>query len=507
MFFNLLPLLFAAVAVSSSPGVAPPPLVGARYFAGWYNCSTYPVPSCWSHFKGFTPTGAPVDNFFPSYPERAPTLGLYTTALDTIIAEVRAADRALDYFSMLYYDADAACAAADPNLAFCLDSSLAFMLDNSTAVWAGVQRLRFFITYSNDVDRGAGGMFVGAAGQAAWLSRVGTWLRAMAHPRYLRVNGRPVFEVLIPDIFTAQCGGNASLATQLLAQFRALGLQQGLGEPLIGGSWQNPSTPSTPVQPGPHPNGYLVYPGTDIPCPSASGGACDLASLTSATLQQCWAACNTTAGCAALVHWPASSNCTLKGTGGPGAPRAGADAYVRVLQAVPYDFTSTYNAAPPVCPGQPDWVCPQYANSWWPNATPSGARLFPYAQCADFQAAARGNHSGDPVPYLPNVIAGFDPRPWEEHSPSFLPPSEQEWEAALVQARELVAAPGNSRFGFPDASAPGGVQPAVSIYAWNELGEGGIVAPTAGAGSMMLDVLARVFPSPAQPSAQAVHSE
>ena len=67
---------------------------------------------------------------------------------------------------------------------------------------------------------------------------------------------------------------------------------------------------------------------------------------------------------------------------------------------------------------------------------------------------------------------------------------------ALAQARGLVAAPGNAKFGFPDASAPGGVRGAVTVYAWNELGEGGIVAPTAGAGTMMLDVLARVFPSP-----------
>ncbi len=48
-------------------------------------------------------------------------------------------------------------------------------------------------------------------------------------------------------------------------------------------------------------------------------------------------------------------------------------------------------------------------------------------------------------------------------------------------------------FGFPDAGAPGGVQPACMIYAWNELGEGGILAPTAGAGSALLDAVADVF--------------
>ena len=487
-------LLFTAsfLLLGGPSAHAQSPLIGARYFSGWYNCSLHPRPSCWSHFQGFSPTGEPTPNFFPFYPERLPTLGLYTTALDTVVAEVHAADAALDYWSILYYDADAACAAADPNLAFCLDSALTFMLENSTAVWANTRRLQFYITYSNDVDRGSGAMFVGPAGQAAWQSRMRTWLRAMAHPRYLRVNGRPVFEVLIPDIFVAQCGGSVDAANALLAQFRAAGVAAGVGEVLIGGSWQLPSTPSAPPAPRPHPAGFMHYPDTDILCDPAA--PCDLGALHSATLQQCFAACNATSSCTALVFSPSGSNCTLKSQAGPGAGAPGRDAWVRVLDQTAYDFTSTYNAAPPVCPGEPNWVCPQYRNSWWPNATPSGARIFPYTDCSNYQAAARGNHSLDAVPYLPNVIAGFDPRPWEEQAPSFAAPTEAEWEAALVQARALVMAPGNTKFGFPDASAPSGVQPAVCVYAWNELGEGGIVAPTAGSGTMMLDVLARVFP-------------
>ena len=35
--------------------------------------------------------------------------------------------------------------------------------------------------------------------------------------------------------------------------------------------------------------------------------------------------------------------------------------------------------------------------------------------------------------YLANVIAGFDPRPWEEHAPSFAMPNQQEWAAAIQQ--------------------------------------------------------------------------
>jgi len=419
-----------------------------------------------------------------------PTLGLYTTLLSTVAAEVRVADRALDYFAMLWYDApDSFCGInPDPNLSWCLDSALAFML-NSSEVWEGVSRLYFYITYSNDVDRGNGGMFVGPAGAQAWLSRVNTWVSAMKHPRYLSVNGRPVFEVLIPEIFVAQCGGNVTLTNELLAQLKSAAVDAGVGEPIVGGGWQNPSVPYNPPPPRPHPNGYMTYPSTDIPCKN-----CDIQVL-DIQLEQCEAACNATAGCTAFIYYspPEPQQCVLKSVAGPGAPGSG-DAFVRVLEATRFDFTATYNSAPPLCPGAPAWVCPQYVNSWLPNATPSGAKIFPYSQCSDFQAAARGNHSQDSIPYLPNLIAGFDPRPWEEESPSFSPPSPSEWEAALQQVKEFVSIPTNSKFGFPDASQPNGIQPAACIYAWNEFGEGGILAPTQGAGTMMIDTVARVFP-------------
>eukprot|EP00041_Stephanoeca_diplocostata_P023327 m.571176 g.571176 ORF g.571176 m.571176 type:complete len:112 (-) comp22265_c1_seq42:266-601(-) len=92
-----------------------------------------------------------------------------------------------------------------------------------------------------------------------------------------------------------------------------------------------------------------------------------------------------------------------------------------------------------------------------------------------------------------SLIAGFDPRPWEEHSPSFATPSAAEWEEALRQAKAAAEA---NLFGFPVTQ--GGhhtVIPAVTIYAWNEFGEGGILAPTRGQGTMLLDTVAKVFRS------------
>jgi hypothetical protein len=186
----------------------------------------------------------------------------------------------------------------------------------------------------------------------------------------------------------------------------------------------------------------------------------------------------------------------LTRTAGPGAAGEG-EFYVRVAPDVAWEWRGTYNDAPPICyagPGRTDpGECPEYANAWWPNATAAGAKIFPYAEILKYQADARGNQSGDAAPYMPNVIAGFDPRPWEEHAPSFAPPTRSEWAAALTQARDLVEAADNRVFGIPDATAPGGVRPAISIYAWNELAEGGIVAPTRGQGTMMIDVIAEVF--------------
>jgi len=181
---------------------------------------------------------------------------------------------------------------------------------------------------------------------------------------------------------------------------------------------------------------------------------------------------------------------------GPGAGGLG-DFYVRVLDDIAWEWRGTYNDAEPLCYGGPNQTnpgrCPEYVNSWLPNATANGAKIFPYAEVLRYQAQARGNQSGDKVPYLPNVIAGFDPRPWEEQGPSFAEPTRAEWTAALSQARDLVADPANRVFGIPDATSPSGVQPAISIYAWNELGEGGILTPTQGAGFMKLEVLSAVF--------------
>lgn len=462
------------LAVSRAHPSPAPILAGAHYFAGWSKVSAgCPLGGCSSHFHGFTPTGSPTPNWFSSYPERTPLLGMYTTDEATVAREVAEADTALDFFDMLYYDGGSDCGPNpdDPNLNWCLDSSLAFML-NSTTMWRNVTRLHFFISYSNDIDGSQANCFAGTtAGDTKWAALVKTWSKAMAHPRYLKVNGRPVFKILIPKIFVAECDDNATLATERLSELRAAARALGLGDPLIGGGWENPSVPAgvKKPEPRPHPRGYMLYSNTKVACPKG----CTIKTVNVTNLHECQLICNTTNDCVTLTLDHANKSCALLSQDWPGVSDPHVDTYVRVIGTVEYEWTGTYNAAPPEwhwwCGRKPK-QCSNYMHSWMPNTTSHGGEVFPYTDCGDYQGAARTNHSRDRVPYLANVIAGFDPRPWEEHAPSFAMPNQSEWEAVIRQVKAQCEDPAN-KFGFPDASSPNGFKPAFNIYAWNEYGE------------------------------------
>eukprot|EP01044_Picomonas_judraskeda_P019915 COSAG03_NODE_4305_length_1599_cov_2.791333_1_plen_56_part_10 len=43
---------------------------------------------------------------------------------------------------------------------------------NSTTMWQNSTRLHFFISYSNDIDRGRPNVFVGPEGDAKWAGLV-----------------------------------------------------------------------------------------------------------------------------------------------------------------------------------------------------------------------------------------------------------------------------------------------------------------------------------------------
>lgn len=344
----LIPLSLAAatdaIARSEHPPRAASPdagpskiLIGAHYFGGWFNppAPQWPRRRLLLPLHGFSPLGTPTSNFFQFYPGRIPLLGNLTAAESTIAAEFRAADGALDFFDILHYDSGWDCGTAnDTNLRWCLDSALSFAL-NSTNVWSGLRRLRFLITYSNDVDRDTNDnltrAFVGTAGEARWMSLVNTWVSAMTHSRYLTINSRPIWKVLAPDIFVLQCGGNVSLANQRLAELRAAAVRHGLNPPLIGGGDQNPMIPSgAAVRPTPsslpHPDGYMLYAKTVVNCTG-----CTIATLGAESVHGCQMRCNMTHGCRAVVITDTRAmgnlSCQLKSDIAPGVPDNNHDTY------------------------------------------------------------------------------------------------------------------------------------------------------------------------------------
>eukprot|EP01047_Picozoa_sp_COSAG01_P054514 COSAG01_NODE_5965_length_3929_cov_4.932898_5_plen_439_part_00 len=390
----------------------PPVLAGAHYFGGWFHCA--PGDHCLvDHFHGMQPTGAPTDNWFPYYPSRTPLLGNLTVGLVTeaaVAAEVRAADTALDFFDVLYYGGGADCgipAGGDPNLRYCLDTTLAWLL-NSSSVWKGIERLHFFITISNDIDVYLKTSLVGAAGEAKWLRMVKTFTQAMVHPRYLRVGGRPVFNILSADEFLQECGGNSTLANWRLSQLKAAAKAAGLQEPIVGNSESNPmNSVGVPSWENKVHAGYIEWDQTKVGCP----GGCTLKTVSVSSLDQCQALCNTTASCQAVTvnHGTAITTCELLAKTAPGTSDLIHDTYTKVppLTLIKWDWTGTYGGIP-VCRPAPgsdpsDWTCPQYKNSWWPNASSSGARVFPYKQLGDWNTVSRTNHSRDRVRYVPTM--------------------------------------------------------------------------------------------------------
>mgnify|MGYP000917371311 CR=1 FL=1 len=114
---------------------------------------------------------------------------------------------------------------------------------------------------------------------------------------------------------------------------------------------------------------------------------------------------------------------------------------------------------------------------------------YPYQRLAGFIADNRRKHKADHKPYLPFIAAGWAPRPWPDSRAYFAFPTKEEWTAALEGVRaDLNQCPA---LGFPG-------QRAFTIYAWNEFGEGGILAPTEGARYERLEAIRKIFASSPQ---------
>ncbi len=92
-------------------------------------------------------------------------------------------------------------------------------------------------------------------------------------------------------------------------------------------------------------------------------------------------------------------------------------------------------------------------------------------------------------PYVPYVPSGWDPRPWKDPRAAYDLPNKEQWLTALRDVKSALDA-------YPNLGIPCGAgrrQKMLLIYAWNEFGEGGIVAPTRGDGDMKLRAIRAVF--------------
>ena len=87
-------------------------------------------------------------------------------------------------------------------------------------------------------------------------------------------------------------------------------------------------------------------------------------------------------------------------------------------------------------------------------------------------------------PYVPFVMSGWYPRPWGVKTGQYDYPTHEQWADCLSQLKSDLDENENMRLEGKKM---------FTIYAWNEFGEGGIMAPTAGFGTMRLDTLSEIF--------------
>jgi hypothetical protein len=363
-------LLPALVAAAHSGNAMDRPLVGVNYFAGWWDS----LPNKW-HGKGWT---AEEPDWRPQFPDRVPLLGEYNdqATMDREIAA--AAAHGVDFFSILWYFPQPG-SRLEPQGRL-LNRGLENYLASPNA-----GRMRFMIEYCNADN-------FSATTDAEWSECVKTWVAAMKHPAYLRVDGRLVFKVHGADQFLRTHDRSLEKCRHRLQELRDAVRGAGLGEMVIGGGIMSRNK---------------VTPGT--------------------------------------------------------------------LVAQLFDFTGTYMSIPEVEVVEQD---------------------LPYSVLAAETRTARTLHAEDPVPWMPCLAAGWNPRPWTHpkadpnHRRFFAFPSRSDWTEELQALKaDFHKYP---QFGLPKRD--GTRQPAFTIYAWNEFGEGGIVAPTHGGQYMKLEAIREVFP-------------
>lgn len=139
-----------------------------------------------------------------------------------------------------------------------------------------------------------------------------------------------------------------------------------------------------------------------------------------------------------------------------------------------FDFTGTYMCVPEAEEREPE---------------------HPYATLAVQARTTRRNRLSDPLPWMPYLAAGWNPRPWTyakappHYQRFFAFPTRAEFTRELQSMKKALSQ--HPSLGLPNKD--GSTRKAFTIYAWNEFGEGGIVAPSRERGHLMLQCIRDVF--------------
>jgi len=345
-------------------------LVVVNYFAGWWE----ELPNKW-HGQGWR---ADAPDWRPDNPDRVPLLGEYNTQA-TMDREIAAAARhGVDAFAILYYFPRPGSPEAKhaPRLNRGLET---FVRSRNSDM------MRFFIEYCNAPN-------FSATTEEQWQACVDTWVAAMRHPSYLRIDGRLVFKVHGVTQFLRTHDHDLALCQQRLDALRDAVRSAGLGEMIIGVGISGETPPL-----------------------------------------------------------------------GAGWPPA------RI-----FDFTATYMSVPKIEEREEEYS---------------------YSRLAEQARTAVRNRSSDPIAWMPYLAAGWNPRPWTyptapAHYKRFFEfPTREEFTAGLEAMKAAFSE--HPSLGLPKKD--GTTQRVFTIYAWNEFGEGGIIAPTKGREYMMLECIRDVF--------------
>lgn len=126
-----------------------------------------------------------------------------------------------------------------------------------------------------------------------------------------------------------------------------------------------------------------------------------------------------------------------------------------------------------------------------PTDLPQKETEYSYEILADRAKEMREIRKHDAINWTPYFPAGWNPKPWEDPRAAFRFPNRKQWKSSLEELKKDLLK--STKLGFPRKD--GTTQKAFTIYAWNEYGEGGILAPTVGDQYMKLEVIKEVFGS------------